>query len=1316
MKRIKSKKLLSAIAVLAMSATAVCAAVPLSACGDKDTSSPETDSKANTSIINTAVFGEQVTKSSGTVYYVAPDAPLDGTGESWEKPANISALLDSEDANLAKLKAGDTVYVKPGKYTLYGTVHLHASGNYNKYIKIVNAALDKQNSGYTGEETVAVLDFSNQTFASTNRGVQIYGNYNYWYGIDVCGAGDNGLYIGGSYNTVEYCEFYNNRDTGLQLGRSYSETTDMDYRYIDKWPCYNLVKNCTSHNNYDNESYGENADGFAAKLTVGYGNVFDGCIAYRNSDDGWDLYAKTESGNIGAVIMYNCVAYENGYLEYTQRECNEKFPTWNENFSEDKTGGEGSKYGLNSYKTRNGDGNGFKLGGSVMEGDVILYNCLSFNNRMHGVTDNSNPGFITVTNTTSYDNSVAVDDNPQSLTFGQIISAKNDDEHGNINMARQLYSYNNLNGVLSVKSDIPQTLGSDEYRGSVTDSVLLGLTKANKVDGSLAASTRPDETKPYYTEEADALVAGDVFKVLPIVKDATVQGGYTYNLTGLNDLYAEGSSGALNPQRAHIKYRNADNSVNMGDLLAKKDDVDNNLLLDGKKIGSSVNLSSWEDYTHFYGSSFTDDSKANEAEAIVARVVEALTISVEDTTVYQNFDVPSRLLECSVEWQSDNSDYIEVGTVRDISVSKAEYYNVKVTRPEDTDATVHLTATVSIKNGETVVATQDKVFTLTVKAGMPEIGKITVVSDNPEISDGEKTVEDGGRYIIDRYTVFSEPELKVANGLYWDGERMLDNSQYTVKTSYKYRPNLNAAAVTVKGFSSSNSGVFEITHEITLTSDTTKTDTMSYEIFVAGTTSSVDFAEVPVEEGTVKASVSVNRDGFTISGKPTSATGILYVVVSPNELTGSDALTAENIKSHSNVQTYSFKDTSILAQFQNANKEGYHIYYAMGNMNGKITSEVYSQKIGVCNISTTADFNKMAMGQKIGDEDTATTIYMLTQDLDFSGVNYTTGAETFNGLFNGAGHTISNITLNAGVKGGENCGVFYKVGNGTIENVKFDNISLGNGSALKKIAIVSESNGGYFYNIAMTNINVNTSDQRAAALIAQVSVGSPIYIDQVSLINDADHKIKGEQRVGGLVGFSQASTAERIEVYIKNCYVNALIEANFELGGIYGTYDCGNNPNCYYNLEITSCIFAGTVKANSPTKTYAGGILGYQKGSAARMNIRNCLFIGEIYATDGEVKLTSGLKNASGILGSYGSVFDEGITSKVSNCASLLEEYNTDYSVSATDRYDLVNKYIFCDEYSPRLDSSSWNFIYDETDPERQTLKAPYVELIFFAY
>ena len=70
-----------------------------------------------------------------------------------------------------------------------------------------------------------------------------------------------------------------------------------------------------SRTSYLNADAGyEDADGFAAKLTIGEGNVFDGCIAAYNADDGWDLFAKIETGAIGQVVIQNCVAFKNGYV------------------------------------------------------------------------------------------------------------------------------------------------------------------------------------------------------------------------------------------------------------------------------------------------------------------------------------------------------------------------------------------------------------------------------------------------------------------------------------------------------------------------------------------------------------------------------------------------------------------------------------------------------------------------------------------------------------------------------------------------------------------------------------------------------------------------------------------------------------------------------------------------------------------------------------------------------------------------------------------------------------------------------------------
>jgi len=86
-----------------------------------------------------------------------------------------------------------------------------------------------------------------------------------------------------------------NRDTGLQIARISSDTPE------DPWPSENLVLSAESHDNAD--SGGENADGFAAKLTSGTGNVFQYDASHNNIDDGWDSFTKTDTGPIGPVTI-----------------------------------------------------------------------------------------------------------------------------------------------------------------------------------------------------------------------------------------------------------------------------------------------------------------------------------------------------------------------------------------------------------------------------------------------------------------------------------------------------------------------------------------------------------------------------------------------------------------------------------------------------------------------------------------------------------------------------------------------------------------------------------------------------------------------------------------------------------------------------------------------------------------------------------------------------------------------------------------------------------------------------------------------------
>ena len=208
--------------------------------------------------------------------------------------------------------------------------------------------------------TRVVLDFK----GTTGEGLTLCGNYWYIQNIDVTHSanGKDGIHVAGSYNVLDCVDTYENGNTGIQISRFSNVQAKSD------WPAYNTIKNCTSHNNAD-AGY-EDADGFAAKLTIGKGNVFLGCIAHNNADDGWDLFAKVETGNIPTVVIMNCVAYANGFLE---------------------------------DGTNAGNGNGFKKGGSSLSAGHVLLNSIAFDNKAKGIDSNSCPDNVVVSST-SYNN------------------------------------------------------------------------------------------------------------------------------------------------------------------------------------------------------------------------------------------------------------------------------------------------------------------------------------------------------------------------------------------------------------------------------------------------------------------------------------------------------------------------------------------------------------------------------------------------------------------------------------------------------------------------------------------------------------------------------------------------------------------------------------------------------------------------------------------------------------------------------------------------------------------------------------------------
>jgi hypothetical protein len=232
--------------------------------------------------------------------------------------AAVNTTVTTETALKAAIKAaaaGDIITVS-GTIKLTSTLQLLTSGTSSSKINFTGGTLDC--SGI-----------------ASGWGVKVNGSYWNITNMTIKNAPDAGLVfqLGGN-NYVNNVTATGNHDTGIQVYNG----------------AYNVsVNNCNSNNNYDPANLGENADGFACKLSGGSGNQFNNCTATSNSDDGWDLY-----GQPYPVTITGCTANSNG-------------------------------------RDTNGDGNGFKMGSSGQSVAHTITNCSASNNKPGwGFTRNGN--------------------------------------------------------------------------------------------------------------------------------------------------------------------------------------------------------------------------------------------------------------------------------------------------------------------------------------------------------------------------------------------------------------------------------------------------------------------------------------------------------------------------------------------------------------------------------------------------------------------------------------------------------------------------------------------------------------------------------------------------------------------------------------------------------------------------------------------------------------------------------------------------------------------------------------------------------------
>ncbi|TSB47728.1 right-handed parallel beta-helix repeat-containing protein [Alkalicoccobacillus porphyridii] len=276
----------------------------------------------------------------GPGLFVAPNGSKEASGKKNDP-------LDLETA-IKYVKPGESIFMREGIYSKAITISQPYSGEKGKLKSLVP---------YKGETVVFDGNYQEGNLISLNA--------DYWHiaGFELTQSTGNGMRVNGSNNLIELMTFSYNQNTGFQISGSGTDP--------DKWPKHNLIINSEAHDNRDPSDI--NADGFAAKLGVGEGNVFQGNIARNNIDDGWDLYNRTNEGANMPVTLNGNISYSNGKLS-------------------------------DGYNEEGTSGSGFKVGGEGLPVAHSLKNNLAFDNNMDGFTDNFNPGRIVMKNNTSVDN------------------------------------------------------------------------------------------------------------------------------------------------------------------------------------------------------------------------------------------------------------------------------------------------------------------------------------------------------------------------------------------------------------------------------------------------------------------------------------------------------------------------------------------------------------------------------------------------------------------------------------------------------------------------------------------------------------------------------------------------------------------------------------------------------------------------------------------------------------------------------------------------------------------------------------------------
>jgi hypothetical protein len=313
--------------------------------------------------------------------------------------------------------------------------------------------------------------------------------------------------------------------------------------------------------------------------------------------------------------------------------------------------------------------------------------------------------------------------------------------------------------------------------------------------------------------------------------------------------------------------------------------------------------------------------------------------------------------------------------------------------------------------------------------------------------------------------------------------------------------------------------------------------------------------------------------------------------------------------------------------------------------------------------------------------------FILTADIDLAGTTFTQAViaadtdvatsdfqgTTFNGIFDGNGHTISNLTITDTDQ--DYVGLFGYTYGATIQNLGVDAVNLST-KGIYAGGLVGYKSGGTVSNCystgsvtsyytagglvglcngAISNCYSKSSvtsysyDSSAGGLVGELYDGTITNCWSEASVASYSSGNGSSVSAGGLVGYQWSNGN------IANCYCKGSVVSsdNFpDAGGLVGYADGGTITNCYSSASVASS-FSGSY---SDSESFTAGLVGYKSGG----NLSNCYSTGTVSASGDGIKNLGGLiASGSEVTNSFWDIETSGQTTSAGGTGKTTTEMKT---------------------------------------------------------